>query len=343
MSKENTKEEEKVIEPSKEEEKVEEPSEPIGAKEAADQFYKEQAEAEKEKPSEKEAETKPEEKVSEEEVSEEKPVEPSLFIVDEKGEKTPLIFKANGKEIAPSEVEKVKTYLSLGVHANTVVEEAKKKTEEFEKAEPILNMLLDAYKQNKLSVEGKLISPSKEEKVEEEPEEEEDVTKDPELSKAESRIKALEDTQLKSFMDKQKGKIDSEITEHRKTNFAAIVRSDEDSPKEVWDLLAEQNDAKTGPKYTVEEALKKSHELNIANAKKLFKENPKEFEVDEDAIYAKKLKEKQEKEEAPVSAPSEAPAVVETKPGEMEFEGPAEAYKAFVKQHKSKQEASRKS
>jgi hypothetical protein len=343
MMKENIEGEEKAKEPS-EEEKVEEPSEPVGAQEAADKFYEEKAKEEKEeKPSEKETETEPEEKVSEEEVSEEKPPEARLWIIDEKGNKTPLIAKADGKYHAPDKAEKALQWAGLGVHANTIVEGVKKDKEAFDKSRPILEMLLEGYEKGILSVGGKPILPPDKGKEEEEPGEEEDVTVDPELKELKKKVKVLEDDKLKGFIEKNKAKIDSEITEHKKISFAAIVRSEEDSPKEVWDLLAEEKEDGTGAKYTVEEAMKKSHDLNIAFAKKLVKENPKEFEVDEDEIYARKLKEKQEQEKAPVSGPSEAPAVVETKLEEMDFEGPAEAYEAFKKQQKQKTEAAKKS
>ena len=330
---------EKEVEPSAEE-KDDKPSEFTGGPdEAAAQFFKEKAE--KEKPSEEKLEEKPEEKPSEEkeEVVDEKPPDPHLWIVDKDGNKTPLIVKADGKLHAPDKVDKALQWGGLGVHANTVLEGVKQERADFEKSKPILDMLLTAYKDGKIVVDGKPVAPVGEEKPAEETEEEDESLIDPEVAQLKKSVKELQDDKLQAFIQGEKGKIETTITEQGKTHFAAIDRSKEDAPKEVWDLLTEKKADKSGPKYTVEEAMKISHDSNIAFAKKLIAANPKEFEVDENAIYAKKLKEKEEKEEAPVGAPSDTPAVVETKPDDTEYATPAEAYEAFKKQHKAKVEA----
>ena len=331
---------EKEVEPSAEE-KDDKPSEFTGGpKEAAAQFYKEKAE--EEQPPEEKTEEKSKEIPSEEkeEVVDDKPPDPHLWIVDKDGNKTPLIVKADGKFHAPEEADKALQWGGLGVHANTIVEGAKKEKEEFEKAKPILDMLLTAYKDGKIVVDGKPVAPAGEEKSEEETEEEtEDETKDPEVEQLKKSVKELQDDKLKAFITGEKSKIDAGIGEQRKANFGAIVRSDEDSPKEVWDLLSEKKTDGSGQKYTVEEAMKISHDSNVAFAKKLIAANPEEFKVDENAIYAKKLKEKEEKEVAPVGAPSETPAVVETTPDDTDYKTPAEAYNAFVKQQKAKEAA----
>ncbi len=327
---------EKEVEPSAEE-KDDKPSEFTGGpEEAAAQFFKEKAE--KEKPSEEEAEKKPEEKPSEEkeEVVDEKPPDPHLWIVDKDGNKTPFIVKADGKLHAPDKADKALQWGGLGVHANTILEGVKQEKEQFEKAKPILDMLLTAYKDGKIVVDGKAVAPEGTQKAEEETEEEGDETKDPEVEQLKKSVKQLQDERLKSFVEGEKAKIDSGIGEHRKANFGAIVRSEEDAPKEVWDLLTEKKADGSGPKYTVEEAMKISHDSNIAFAKNLIAANPEEFKIDENAIYARKLKEKEEKEEAPVSPPSDTPAVVDTKPDETEFANPKEAYDAFVKKHQAK-------
>ena len=327
---------EKEVEPSAEE-KDDKPSEVTGGPgAAAAQFFKEK-EVEKEPP-EKEPEVKPEEKPSEEkeEVVEETPPDPHLWIVDKDGNKTPLIVKADGKLHAPDKADKVLQWGGLGVHANTVLEGVKKDKEEFEKSKPILDMLLTAYKDGKIVVDGKPVAPGEEQALEKETEEEEESLIDPEVAQLKKSVKELQDDKLQAFIQGEKGKIEATITEQGKAHFAAIDRSKKDAPKEVWDLLTEKKADKSGAKYTVEEAMKISHDSNIAFAKKLIAANPKEFAVDENAIYAKKLKEKEEKEEAPVGPPSETPAVVEAKPDDTEYANPKEAYDAFVKQQKAK-------
>ena len=338
---------EKEVEPS-EEEKDDKPSEFTGGpEEAAAQFFKEKAE--KEKPSEEEIEVKPEEKPSEEkeEVVEETPPDPHLWIVDKDGNKTPLIVKADGKLLAPDKADKALQWGGLGVHANTVLEGVKKDKEDFEKSKPILDMILTAYKEKKIMVmdeDGKPVALEGTQKTEEEPGDDESLI-DPEVAQLKKNVKELQDDKLQAFIQGEKGKIEASITEQGKTHFAAIDRSKEDAPKEVWDLLTEKKADGSGPKYTVEEAMKISHDSNIASAKKLIAANPKEFEVDEDAIYARKLKEKQEKEEAPVSPPSDTPVVIDAKSEDLEkFEGgPADAFELFKKQHKGKEAAGRKS
>lgn len=336
---------EKEVEPSTEE-KDDKPSEFTGGpEEAATQFFKEKAE--EEKPPEEKAEVKPEEKPSEEkeEVVDEKPPDAHLWIVDKDGNKTPLIAKADGKFHAPDKAATALQWTGLGVHANTIVEGVKRDREDFEKSKPILDMLLTAYKDGKIVVDGKPVAPGGEQTLEKETEEEDESLIDPEVAELKKNVKELQDDKLQAFIQGEKGKIEASITEQVKTHFAAIDRSKEDAPKEVWDLLTEKKADKSGPKYTVEEAMKISHDSNIAYAKKLIAANPKEFEVDEDAIYAKKLKAKQEKEEAPVSPPSETPVVLETSPEDLKnFEGgPGEAYELFRKQHKAKEAAGRKS
>ncbi len=336
---------EKEVEPSAEE-KDDKPSEFTGGPdEAAAQFFKEKAE--KEKPSEKEAEVKPEEKPSEEkeEVVDDKPPDPHLWIVDKDGNKTPLIVKADGKLHAPDKVEKALQWGGLGVHANTVLEGVKKDREDFEKSKPILDMLLTAYKDGTITVDGKPVVPEGEKKPAEETEEEEESLIDPEVAQLKKSVKELQDDKLQSFIQGEKGKIEASITEQTKTHFAAVDRSKEDAPKEVWDLLTEKKADGSGPKYTVEEAMKISHDSNIAFAKKLMAANPKEFEVDENAIYARKLKEKEENEEAPVGGPSETPVVVDAKSGDLKdfTGGPAEAYELFRKQRKAKEAAGKQS
>jgi len=337
---------EKEVEPSAEE-KDDKPSEFTGGpEEAAAQFFKEKAE--KEEPSEEKTEEKPEEKPSEEkeEVVDDKPPDAHLWIVDKDGNKTPLIVKADGKFHAPDKADKALQWGGLGVHANTVLEGVKKDREDFEKSKPILDMLLTAYKEGKIVVDGKPVAPEGEQAAEKETEEEEELERiDPEVAQLKKSVKELQDDKLQAFIQGEKGKIEASITEQGKTHFAAIDRSKEDAPKEVWDLLTEKKADGSGPKYTVEEAMKISHDSNIAYAKKLIAANPKEFEVDENAIYARKLKEKEEKEEAPVGPPSDTPVVVDAKSGGLEdFEGgPAEAYELFKKQRKAKVAAGKQS
>jgi hypothetical protein len=234
--------------------------------------------------------------------------------VDEKGNKTPLIFKADGKFEAPDVPDKVLTWLGLGVHAHKRLEEIKGKEEYFKQTEPFLKALQKAEADGRLYVEDEKgtkikVSELKEEVKKEADEEEEEIEiTDPELQKANKRItdleKKLKEREAKEFdgfLEGQKKKIQDEIDGHKKTHFAAFDRDDQEFPQEVWQLLAKN------PEMSVEEATKKSHESVLNFVKKVIEKSPDSF-IDKDRIYADKLEEKAKKEKAPVSSPSEIPA-----------------------------------
>lgn len=344
-------EEKEQVQDTPEEEKVEEPSEPQDVDEAVKRFEEEKAKEEKEKPSDKTEEepekAPPGEKEGEEKKEEEK-LEPSYWIVDKDGNKTPAVFKADGKEHYPDSVDKILTWGNFGIHRKT-------QDAEIEQARPFLELLQKRYEEGRLVLDGEPILPAdikaklattEEEKPEEEPEEE-DEPLDPTTAKLKKEVDDLKKkdeerakTDLKTMVKGEQVKIETEISTHKEKFFGLINRAEENSPKEVWDLLAQREGKKA--KYTVEEATKISHESSIAFAKELIKNNPKEFEVDEDGIYARKLAEKKEREETSVSSPSETPAVVETKPEEEEFADPAAAARAFYKQHAKKVEQANK-
>jgi hypothetical protein len=279
---------------------------------------------------------------------EEKQPEPKLFLVDEKGNKTPLIFKADGKFEAPEAADKVLTYLGLGVHANKRLEEIKVKEEYFKQTEPFLKALQKAEADGRLYVEDEKgtkikVSELKEEaeKVTEEEEEEIEIT-DPELQKANKRItdleKKLKEREAKEFdgfLEGQKKKIQDEIEGHKKTHFAAFDRDDQEFPQEVWQLLAKN------PEMSVEEATKKSHESVLNFVKKVIEKSPNSF-IDKDRIYADKLEEKTKKETAPISSPSEIlaglpPAKEEKKKGYMDYV--RAGFKSIGESHKAGKES----
>lgn len=344
---ESAKEKEQALEASKEE-KPEESSEPADVSEAVKMF-------EEDRKKESSEEAAAEEKKKEDKPAEETPLEAKLFIVDEKGTKVPFIVKADDKEHAPDTVEKAIQWTGLGIHANAALAEMNKEREEFQKAKPFLSMIQEAYEGGRLKIDDKVVKPGEEvvagEKVEEEEEEEELEIKDPavekiqkRLEKTEKKLKEKDEEELKRTVQEFKSNIDAQIVKAAPAYFAAVVRTKEDSPKEVWDLLSEKNEDGSLKYPNVEDAVKASHESTIAFTKKVIEAHPEEFKIDEDAIYARKLKEKQEKEEKHVQSPSEEPAGGEPKPDkEMEFEGPQEAYLAFQKEMKKKEAAAQKS
>jgi len=310
-------------------EKAKAPSEfiPKSLHEGLDRFAKDQAA----KPSEEAVKAQPEGKPGETQVNEEECPEcekekrakaaeaekaaaaakPSWFLTDEKGEKKIPFgpIKADGKEYDWETPEKLMNWASLGIHSNTRLEEIKK-------AEGMLQQIMDAIQQGRVEIkDGKLIAtpPSKakasEAKAEEESEAEagnEDYLS-PEVREANKRIKALE-TDLATlkknnealammaaddFFKKEKAKLDDEISKFRPKYPLA-------REKDIWNLLKlTENDQ---PKYSVEDALRIAHEEEYTHFNKFKTEHP-EF-VGKDEIIANYLREKGDKEKAPVASPS---------------------------------------
>lgn len=339
-------EEEQAVETS-EEEKSEESSEPANVEEAVERFT-----AEKAKESSVEAEeTETEEKAAEKEegTEEEKPKEATLFILDAKGKKHPFIVKADGKDHFPESVETALQWTGLGIHGNAKTAEINKEREAFEKAKPFLDAVQKAHEEGRLVIDGKPTKEVSKEGTEEESEEEEFV--DPELKIRDDKILDLQkkekvrgEEEIKRQITEAKTKIDGEIEGFSAESFAAINIQKKGAPVGVWDLLGQKEaDGKTLKYKTVGEAMKASHDITIAFVKNLIKEHPKEFDIDEDHIYAKVLKKKQEGEEEHVGAPSILPAGDESKSEEEEPQTAAEGMDMFMKTHKAKIAAAAKS
>lgn len=368
MNEDATKKEESGKPSEKKEEKVGQASD-FGAVGREIKKFEEEA---KEKPSE-ETETKPEEKIekeekpaekseteekkpeSEEEVKEEKKPEPTLWLVDKDGKKTPFIVKARGKFYTPEDPEKALSWGSIAIDASESNKSVKEREENVAKREQNLTQyetffqaLDKADKEGKLYVEdedGKKIrisdiKPKEGEKPE--AEEEDDLLIEPEVKELRKRVKTLEATseeakkeKIKSMVDGAKGKIDKEIDEHRKVYSGIFDLDGEDSPKDIWDILAKN------PKMTVEEAAKLSHESEVNFVKKRIEKNP-DLYMDRKAIYADMLAEKNKKEEAPVESPSELPAGAPGQ-GDKEDKFKGKSYSDIIKEGFKEIDASHKS
>lgn len=368
MSKELSKEEQ-ANKPSKEEEaakssedeKADKPPE-FGNVRDALKAYEEKAL----KKSSKDAEKKPEEKTLPEEKSAEekkkveeetKSEEPelSLRLVNDKGEEVAFPLKVQGEDIDVSDLKKLQELAQKGYHYSQDREKFKEDLELAKQLKPLLPEILEFEKANKegrLRIDGKLVGKVEEKEGEEE--EEEDLNLDPELSETKKRVKKLEEKlqdkdkqEVEKTITDTKTYLDNEIEKHKSKYYAAIVEPEEEMPKGVWGNLGlqvedESNPGKSKPKYTPEEAIKKSHESMIAHVKKLVKEHPEEF-VDEKAIATKFLAEKEKREEAPVGSPSELPAGEAGDKKPKEFKNLKEAVDAGFEHIKQKAEAAEKS
>jgi len=297
---------EQDIQPSEDKEQAGDPSKIGSMKDAMDKYTEQAKEPSEEKPEAKEEEPS------------KTPEETGLYLVDKDGNKTPVAFKADGKDHRPTEAAKALQYMSLGVHSNVKTEEANRRLAEIEKSESFLKTIKEAHDQGRLIVDGKRLG----EKPKEE-EEEEDIFEDEETKKSREKMASLEKDvaemkklNMKKTIESYKGEVDKRMDAVRADSFAAMLRSDEGSPKEVWELLAEVDPTTKRSKYTPEEAMKKSHESVVNFIKGVTKNHPellKDFSEEAVSTY---LRDKENREEAPVGAPSSVPAGVKPKPGE---------------------------
>jgi len=370
MSKEATKEEqvdkpsekEEVVK-SSEEEKADKPSEFGNVREAI-AAYEEKALKKSSKDAEKKPEEKtlPEEKSAEEKKKTEKetktkesPEESKLSfrVVNEKGEEVAFPLKVEGEDIDISDPKKLQDLAQKGYHYSQDREKFKEDLELAKRIRPLLPVIEEfekAHKEGRLTIDGKPVK-NKEKEAEEE---EEDITKDPELTETKERVKTLEGKlqekdkqEVEKTITDTKTYLDNEIEKHKSKYFAAIIEPEKEMPKGVWGNLGlqvedEENPGKSKPKYTPEEAIKKSHETMIAHVKKLVKEHPEEF-IDEKEIATNFLAKKEEREEAPVGSPSKLPAGEAGDKKPKEFKNLKEAVAAGFEQLEKKAEAAEKS
>ena len=235
-----------------------------------------------------------------------------FFIVDkETGREVPAVFKSEGKDYIPDSIDKMLTWTGLGIHSN-------KRAEQMKGYEEFVKMLLKAKEEGRLVVKDEEIaSRSGKENAEEPTSEDDEILTDLALlaerkkrTVLEGEMKELRKTvdSLKSFVinaktSEMKREIETEIDQFSKQYPLGKKRQ-----KEVWKLLGEV-DEDGRPSYSTEQAMKKVHEESIVELKGWVKEHP-EF-VEEDKIkkeaVVEYLKDKEEKEKAPVSAPSGGP------------------------------------
>ncbi len=322
---------EQVAPPSDEKEQVEEPSKIGNMKDAMEQYEEQAKKSSEEKPEAKKE--KPSEILEED----------GLWLIDKAGNKTPAIFKADGKEYKPKEAAKALQYMGLGVHSNAKTEDANRRLAEIEKAEPFLKMIQEAWTGGRLVIDGKKVGEEKKENEEEDIFEDEETKKNrEEMASLKKDIAEMKKLSAKKVVGEYKVEIDKRMDAVRADNFAAMLRSDEGSPKEVWELLAEV-DPKTGrSKYTPEEAMEKSHKSNVNFIKKIAETHPELLKDFSEEAVSKYLRDKENLEKAPIGSPSSVPAGVKPNP-EEKITGITDAVnkaaKFFSEKHKAEQKS----
>jgi len=280
-------------------------------------------------------------------------LKPQFFIATEDGKiLKPLVGKARGKDYIPDSEEKLQAWLNLGIVSDEELSAIKKEREEMEKVKPFIEIITQAHK------EGRLVIKDDEEqgvKKEEETEEEEDTEYvDPKVKELKDRLKELEskldkgekerekekETQLKAFIEEHRGKMKKEMEDFRAEKyFGADIYLDEKPegiPLNVWDLMAAL-DEKGEPKYSLEEAMKISHESQLKFIEKFLTDHPDAIPKVRDKIIGQHYKEKETREEAPEGPPGETPAI--PKKEKPKVKGLQDAIDQFNKYYKSKQKA----
>lgn len=235
----------------------------------------------------------------------------TFFVLDEKGNKVPLVFKADGKDYTPESLEKLMAWGSMGIHSNTFNESLKSREAEIMKAEGMVNDIIKAITDGKLVVKGKKLIPVAEgEEVAlktegaepnaddtdffESEEAKQIKTLKEKLGKLEKDHEALSMASADQTFRAEKDKLDREISSHEKEFFLA-------RNKDIWELLGVVENGK--PKYDPRSAMEFLHKQEVALFDKHKREHP-EIQ-DRKEIVADYLKEKSANERAPIQGPSE--------------------------------------
>jgi len=225
---------------------------------------------------------------------------PTFRLVNEKGEPTSLVFKADDKDLSESDPEKIRQYVEHGYHSSQRNEALNAKEKLVDSQLGILDAIDLAMKEGRLIIKepGK---PGETPPAGAEKETEEDLLADPEVKALKERVKKTEEELKKTAGFFVKKTIDEGYLElkgqieGKKAEFPNARESD------VWKLL-ELQDEKTGKAtYEAASAMKKSHEDETAylDSKPISEKRRQE-------IIAEYLKSKAEAEEAPVGSPAGA-------------------------------------
>jgi hypothetical protein len=256
-------------------------------------------------------------------------------IVDESGKDIPFPLVVDGQEILVDDAEKLSTYAQLGYHGSQRNADLNKREQELNTQAQMIGKIAKALEEGRLIIKSAPGEqpPAKVEKAAG-AEEEGDAYVDPDLLKERQARQKLEQS-----LETLKGVVFTKMVDETKTQMdAEIIKEKGKFPyareKDVWKLLADQDD-EGKPKFTLAEAVKASHEEVLGIVKEVTANDPsftKKSDEEKKEIIAEYLRDKAEKEKAPVSAPSGAASTetVATKK-EPEFKGLHGAIEAFNK------------
>lgn len=221
----------------------------------------------------------------------------SLKLVNEKGEPTPFVFKADGKDITEADLAKIRQYVEIGYHGSQRLEALNAKEKLLNDQLAVIEMIDRAQKEGRLVIkeEGAKPEPEKTEDADD------DVYTDPQVKELKERVKKTEEEVkktaglfIKESIDKAYQDLKGQI-EAKKTEFPAAREP------EVWKLL-ELQDEKTGkPLHDVASAMKAAHEKETEYLMAAPLPDKRRQQIITDY-----LEEKRKAEEAPVGAPAGA-------------------------------------
>jgi len=226
---------------------------------------------------------------------------PTLKLVDEKGNVVPLVFKADGKELTESDLNKIRQYVERGYHGSQRDEALNAKEKLLEQQLPIIEAVILAQKEGRLIIKDAAGKPAEAPPADAGKETDDDLLTDPKVKELEEKHKKTDEELKKISALIVKKSIDEGYAELKRQIEAKKAEFPAAREENVWKLL-ELNDKNTGkPLYDVESAMREAHEKETE-----FLMTVPLPEKRRQQIIADYLKEKAKDEEPPVGAPAGA-------------------------------------
>jgi len=243
---------------------------------------------------------------------------PTYRIVNEKGEEVPFVLKADGKEHSIDDMEKLKKYLEHGIHASQRLEEVNKlvgsnqqKEKELEAGLQEIQKLMDFYQKKE--------KPSDESDSDDEDSLDDILDPDIKALKKENRtLKKDYDGKIKNLEDTLKKITLSVLGDGLQKDMAKAVekypflKSIPGKDEKILLLMNKRDKNGDFVHKGLDAAAKAVHDEWEQGFQAYIKEHPEYQKKSKDEAVQDYLEKKQEKEQAPVSSPSEKPATTES-------------------------------
>jgi len=225
---------------------------------------------------------------------------PTFRLVNEKGEPTPLVFRADDKDLSESDPDKIRQYVEHGYHASQRAETLNAKEKLVDSQLGILEAIDLAMKEGRLIIK-ELGKPGETPPAVAEKETEEDLLADPEVKALKERVKKTEEDLKRTAGLFVTGAIEKEVQELKSQINAKKAEFPNARESDVWKLLELQEEKTGKASYNAASAMKKSHEDET-----IYLESKPISEKRRQEVIAKYLADKAKAEEAPVGSPAGA-------------------------------------